>query len=401
METKSFVMRLPTTLSSLVLLISAAVPLAAAAGPPLADHSSCGCYLTNGTESRFFAHHEFFDFRSQSQYAGVPEVISSSADSAGSPVTSKYFSSTEWKKMWIMGNWNNSKGQREDASVLMVNSPNNVYIEANDQGATPQTWLTLRTQRFEKFQTASEIESLSMGFQFLSVRMLARTIGGKGAITALFTYRHSDKLAEVQESDLEVRTLDAENIIHYTNQPAYTDDGGTSSQATQNATLPDGLKWTDWAVHRLDWTPVRNTWYVNGKQVAQIAFQTPRDPSKVILNAWSDGGKWSGNMSVNEAAYLQIQWFEMVYNSTEAVEHGHRRRSGGYDVDTEDSGGSSLRLEGRADPPVCKAVCSIDETPTPGQPVMLWNNAASRIVERSGWTGWLPSVLILGWFAWR
>jgi hypothetical protein len=349
--------------------------------------------LTNGTESRFFSHHAFFDFRSQSQYAGVPAVITSDRDSGGAPLTSKYFSSEEWTNMWIMGNWNNSKGQRKDATVFMTNSPNNVYIEANsDKNSKPQTWLTLRTQRLEKFQTAAEIESKATN-QFLSVRMLARTIGAKGAITALFTYKHSDKLAEVQESDLEVRTSDADNIVHYTNQPAYTDDGETNALATTNVTLPDDLKWTDWAIHRLDWTPERNTWYVNGKQVAQIAFQTPRDSSKVILNAWSDGGQWAGNMSVTDAAYLQIQWFEIVYNSTEPVKHGHKIR---------DSNGQSGLLMGRADAPgVCKAVCSIDESPNQGQPVMLWNNAATRIVERSGLAAWIPSVLVLGMFAWR
>jgi len=394
-------MRLPAASSSFVLFVSAGVPLATAAGPPLTDHSSCGCYLTNGTESRFFSHHAFFDFRSQSQYAGVPPVIASSKDSSAAPLTSKYFSSEDWTNMWIMGNWNNSKSQRKDATVFMTNSPNNVYIEASDdKSSSPQTWLTLRTQRLADFQTAAEIES-KVTNQFLSVRMLARTIGAKGAITALFTYKHSEKLAEVQESDLEVRTSDADDIIHYTNQPAYTDDGNTNTLATTNVSLPDGLKWTDWAVHRLDWTPERNTWYINGKQVAQIAFQTPRDSSKVILNAWSDGGQWAGNMSVTDAAYLQVQWFEIVYNSTESVKHGHKRRADGG-LHVEDFGAQSPQLRRRADAPAqgCKAVCSIDESPKQGQPVMLWNNAATRIIERSGLAGWIP-VLVLGMFAWR
>ncbi|KAK1751762.1 beta-glucanase [Echria macrotheca] len=319
-------MSLPTSLSALIILISAAAPLASAAGPPLTDSSKCGCFLTNGTESRYFSHHAFYDFRSQSQYAGVPPVISDAASSAGAPVTSKFFSSSAWTNDWIMGNWNNSQGGRADAAVFMVHSPNNVYIEANDnKGGKPDTWLTFRTQRFEKFQSAAEIESLSKAYQFLSVRMLSRTFGGKGAITALFTYLHSENVSEVQEADLEVLTKGEDNIIHYTNQPGYSADGKLIPQATVNATMPDGLKWTDWAIHRLDWTPTRNTWYVNGQQVAQISFQTPRDPSKIILNAWSDGGQWSGNMSVGDSAYMQVQWLEVVFNSTD-TSAGHSRR---------------------------------------------------------------------------
>jgi len=396
-ENLKLIMRLPNPLSSLF-LVSAAVPLVTAAGQPLADHSKCGCYLTNGTESRYFSHHAFFDFRSLSQHAGVPPVITNSGRSGAAPVTSKYFGSEEWTKWWIMGNWNNSKGQRADASVLMVHSPNNVYIEANnDKNAKPETWLTLRTQRLKddrEFQTASEIESRSMGFRFLSVRMMARTLGSPGAITALFTYKHSDDIALVQEADLEMRTIDESNIIHYTNQPSYTAKGEVITQATQNATLPDGLKWTDWAVHRLDWTPERNTWYVNGKQVAQIAFQTPRDNSKVILNAWSDGGQWSGNMSLNDAAYLQVQWFEIVYNSTEAVDHSHMRR--GIGASAEDNA-TSKQIEPRASVSngVCNSVCSIDETPTQGQPVMLWDNGAGQLLKKRGATGWIPSFMML------
>ncbi|KAK0623561.1 concanavalin A-like lectin/glucanase domain-containing protein [Immersiella caudata] len=373
-------MRLPTTASSLILLVSAGTPRAAAAGPPLTDHRNCGCYLTNGTESRYFSHHYFFDFRSQSQYAGVPTAIASADLSGSAPRTSKYFSNSEFANTWIVGNWDNSARQRKDATVRMHMSPNNIYIEANnDKGRKPETWLTLRTQRMENFQTAAELETMYFN-KFVSVRMMARTIGAPGAISALFTYKHSNVLAEVQESDFEVRTRDPDNIVHYTNQPGVTTEGETDPLATTNATLPDGLKWTDWAVHRLDWTPERSTWFVNGRQVAQNAYQTPRDPSKVILNLWSDGGKWSGNMSVTDAAYLQIQWFEMVFNTT--------------DVNFKPSSHAAN------DPLVCEAVCSIDETPNQGQPVMLWNNAAVRVVERRSFTGWIP-VLVLGMFAWR
>ncbi|KAK0722868.1 concanavalin A-like lectin/glucanase domain-containing protein [Lasiosphaeria miniovina] len=387
-------MRLPATLSSLIILLSASVPLAAA-GPSLTQDSQCGCYLTNGTDPSFFSKHMFLDFRNLSQYAGVPATITGWDENAAAPPSSQYFSSAEWSNTWLTGSWNNSGRERSDASTDMVNSPNNVYIEANnDKNPSSQTWLTLRTQRLAAFQTAAEIESVSMGFQFLSMRMLARTVGASGAITAMFTYRGGKKLADVQESDLEVRTLDSKNLIHYTNQPSYTADGNTVDQATKNATMPDGLQWTDWAVHRLDWTPTKSVWFVNEQEVAEISFQTPRDGCKVILNAWSDGGQWTGNMSVNASAYLQVQWLDLIYNSTAEPPPPSSAKRDGDTVSP---------LVGRDQAAAaCNAVCSIDETPTQGQPVMLWNNEGPRSSNTSATTSsgrgslaaWIPSVLI-------
>ncbi|KAK4157981.1 beta-glucanase [Chaetomidium leptoderma] len=380
MEPLKRILALPTSFSSLILLISAAAPLAAAE-PTLTEDSHCGCYLTNGNQSTYFTDHRFFDFRSLSQYASAPPVIRDVEATPGAQRTSAYFNSTEWTDFWMLGSWNNSNGARNDASVLMVNSPNNVYIEASDEPNPPsETWLTLRTQRLEKFQTAAEIESASTKFKYLSLRMRARTIGAGGALTAMFTYRGADTLAEVQESDLEIRTADPRNLMHYTNQPAYTDAGEVVPEATQNATMPGGLDWTAWAVHRMDWTPGRTTWYVDDTQVAQIEFQAPTDESNIILNAWSDGGKWTGNMTLNDAAFLQVQWLEVVYNNTEpeATKAQARKRDG--------AGGKP-----------CEAVCSVDQTTQLGKPVMLWNNAAvaARVNGGGRMVAWMPRGIVV------
>ena len=383
METHERRARLHTSLYSLITLVAITFQLASAT-PSLTDDSKCECYLTNGTKASFFETHRFLDFRNLEKHANVPPTISKSNDSGSAPVTSAYFTTDEWTDTFWVQNWNNSHVTREDATVLMVNSPNNVYIESNlDLHASSQTWLTLRTQRLKDFQTAAEIESVAPGFQYLSVRMLARTIGSPGAVTALFTYRGADKLADVQESDLEVRTMDPPNTIQYTNQPSYTEDGDEIPNATKNVTLPDGHpNWTEWAVHRLDWTPKETIWYVDGTEVAHISFQTPRDPSKVILNAWSDGGEWSGNMTVDHAAYLQIQWLEMVYNATDENPAKKKRD----DDDDDDEEGS------------CDVVCSIDETTERGKPVMLWDNGGVRTVT-GGLIAWIPSLTVLGMLA--
>lgn len=332
----------------------------------LTDDSKCGCYLSKSSnDTLFFSDHRFFDFRSLSQYAGVPPAIRDSATSSSAEVTSSYFKSSPFTDFWMLGSWNNSNGVREDATISMINSPNNVYIEADSSSSddkNKKTFLTLRTQRMQSFQTSAEIESTSAKFQYLSMRMLARTLGSPGAITAMFTYRDSAQLSKVQESDLEIRTSDPPNVIHYTNQPSYTDEGEVLPQATKNATMPGGLKWTDWAVHRLDWTPQYTAWFVNDVPVAQIEFQVPRDLSNIILNAWSDGGKWTGNMSLWDAAYLQVQWFEIVYNSTEEIKGGKAKKA---KSSTDGQGG-------------CQSVCSVDGTSQLGKPVMLWDNGVGR-----------------------
>lgn len=83
-------------------------------------------------------------------------------------------------------------------------------------------------------------------------------------------------------------------------------------------------------------------------QVSTNSFQAPRDPSQIIFNAWSDGGSWSGNMSVNSEAYLQIQWIDVVYNNTDAT------------IGVMPSANAK-----------CATVCSIDETKTVGVPVLI------------------------------
>jgi hypothetical protein len=168
-------------------------------------------------------------------------------------------SSPEWTSNWLIQNWNNSAqmgGNSDvtgsDATVLMVNSPNNIYIQHNDDKKPySNTYLVMRTMRHETFQSAAEIESGPNNYQYLSIRMLARTIGAPGAITAMFTFRNSNTLSKVQESDLEIRTNDPVQYIQYTNQPSWNADGNIP-QATRNVSLSSKLGWSDWQHHRMD-----------------------------------------------------------------------------------------------------------------------------------------------------
>ncbi|KAI0887377.1 glycoside hydrolase family 16 protein [Annulohypoxylon maeteangense] len=359
-----------------LVVVSSLVPLALADYPEV-NSDQCNCYLTNGSSGHYFTTHKFFDFRDKSDVAGVPALIPDPEESGESGVSSEYFSSDEWSDYWTLQSWNNSASLRSnesDSSVLMIHSLNNVYIEENrDPDADSQTFLTLRTARLRDYQSSCEFESAIRDYHFLSVRMYARTLGAPGAVTAMFTYKDPSgdaTLATVQESDLEIRTVDPPDHIQYTNQPSYSSMGLSVQDATRNVTIPNKRDWTNWAAYRMDWTPDDTTWYIDGDQVASISFQTPRDPSMVIFNAWSDGGSWTGNMSVGTEARLQVQWIELVYNTT--GEAPHKR-------DLNDMPGY---FEKRGDDS-CANICSIDQTTKTGTVVLL-QGGASRMLGQDG-----------------
>ncbi|KAK2000065.1 concanavalin A-like lectin/glucanase [Colletotrichum falcatum] len=397
---------MPLRRSPLLSLALALAPLVVADDHPYVADSVCNCYLTNSSE-RYFTNHLFFDFRNLGQYAGVPDAVADWDASANASVTSDYFNSDAWTSVWSIQNWNNTDKRGKDgndATVDMVNSASNIYIEKNnDQDASSDTFMSMRTVRLKDFQSSAEIESISMGYHFVSVRMLARTLGAPGACTALFTYREADNYADVQEADIEVLTKDPDNRIQYTNQPSFTAQGDTIDKSTQNGTMPRGTSWRDWAVHRLDWDEKDSTWLVDGSKVSKISFQVPRDPSRVMLNSWSDGGSWSGIMNVGDSAVMQIQWLDMVFNTTEGSppDPSQDFSSSRRDIDLQRHGhGPMGRLERRDGNDQCQVVCSIDSSNVIGQPVMLHNGTApgQLLGQSSAMAFWLPVALMSATF---
>ncbi|KAF6821010.1 xylanase 3 [Colletotrichum sojae] len=388
------------TRSSLLGLALTFLPLAAADDHPVVSESVCNCFLTNTSEN-YFTNHMFWDFRNLGQYAGVPVIIDDYNKSITAPPTSAYFTSDAWTSIWGVQNWNNSGRigkEGNDATVQMVNSNNNVYIEKNtDENAASDTFLSFRTARLKNFQTSAEMETHSSGFHFVSVRMLSRTLGDPGACTALFTYREADKYADVQEADIEVLTKDPDNKIQYTNQPSFDGSGNTIDQSTQNGTMPKGTSWREWAVHRLDWDAKQSTWLVDGHKVSDIQFQVPRDPSRVMVNSWSDGGSWSGVMEVGGSAVLQIQWIEMVFNTTDSVTTTDSKR----DISNHRHGlGPQGKLARRDGDEKCQVVCSIDSASNIGEVVMLHNGSAPGLLlaEARMTAFWVPVLVMSAMF---
>ncbi|UKZ77369.1 hypothetical protein TrVFT333_005089 [Trichoderma virens FT-333] len=349
----------------------------------------------------------FFDFRNLTKDAGVPALITNETLATIARPTSEYFSSDEWTSVWQLQGWSNSEGKGKGlsgaATVLMVNSPSNVYIQKNgDDNAASDTYMALRTQRLPKFQTAAAFQTKTSEYQFVSLRMLARTTGGPGAVTAMFTYRDATSTSSVQEADFEVLTRGPRERVQLTNQPSFNSNGQVNPDATRNVTLPDNMIWSQWAVYRLDWTSQSSVWYVNGQQLANVTFQVPQEASGINFNAWSDGGSWSGNMSVYDQAGLQIQWIEMIYN-TSAQTPARRDPSRLWSRDTGPQGELLRRrdLSSRTSSDSCKVVCSIDEVAEAGVATMLWNSTATRIVGADTASGLAWAwVLFVGSLVW-
>lgn len=171
---------------------------------------------------------------------------------------------------------------------------------------------------------------------------MARVRGNLGAVAGIFTY-HNDTV----ESDIEILTQNPATSVEYSNQPTVDAEGDVIPGSNFNTSIAGGsTPWTDWNVYRLDWLPGRSAWYVNGEIAASTRVNVPEDESMVIVNMWSDGGVWSGNMSVGAEAELQVQWIEMVFNMPDA--DASSRQGKGVVCSVDEVVGTPVRAEGVA-----------------------------------------------------
>jgi hypothetical protein len=97
----------------------------------LKDNSaSCSCYaVTSGDTQQYFQYHRFYDFRylsnSSSDYLVEPDIVTDSQDAERSP-NQDVLNSISWNNDWNIVSW--GTGLTTDATVVMRNSPANVYI---------------------------------------------------------------------------------------------------------------------------------------------------------------------------------------------------------------------------------------------------------------------------------
>ena len=205
-----------------------------------------------------------------------------------------------------------------------------------------------------------------------------------GAVIGFFTYE-----SNTQESDIEILTSDPVDRIRYSNQPDYdaktgnTVPGASTDYLIQDSSDDGNSKvWTDWLIHRLDWFPGVSQWWIDDQLVLNKTINVPKRPSGVILNVWSDGGEWSGNMSVGEEVRVGVEWIEMVFNVSGRVEGPSSSRKRW----TERLG---LGLLGKRKERKCKVGCWVDapQVVVAGEPVVAFNDTVTGGAGRLGVQG--------------
>ncbi|MCJ1311918.1 hypothetical protein MMC25_005591 [Agyrium rufum] len=292
-------------------------------------------------------------------------------DSGTESVTSDFFNSPIFADSWSIQSW--SQAVTDDTPIYMVNSPQNIYIH----NSSSPTHLTLRTTRLETFQSAGEINSNSSTIFYGSIRTRARISGSAGAVASIFTFADN-----TNESDIEILTRDLTGEFHATNQPGLNREGNAIPGASSMLIVPDGdregdgmnseglssggssmnASWTDWNVWRLDWVQGKTEWFVNEVSVDNKTIGVPWRESSFVLNMWGNRGEWSGNMSVGGEARMDVEWVEMLYNTSD-----------------QDAG----TLDGRG----CEVVCTLDASGVVGVQQMMPSMASSWLLSGMGWRG--------------
>ncbi|KAL5332552.1 concanavalin A-like lectin/glucanase domain-containing protein [Aspergillus crustosus] len=263
--------------------------------------------LAGAAAAQDYASRIYHDFRALDGdlYTGEPANITNDEQSAAATVQSGSLTSDLFVNDFGIQTWGSPAS--EISPYRKLNSNGNVYIEQADDGSTH---LTLRAYRNADFVSSAEVESTLSNIFHASIRVRARVRGDAGVCAGIFTYYDDDN-----ESDIEILTRDPTSHIRYTNQPGVNDEGNEIPGASVDLELPGGAVWSEWNDHRLDWTEGLSSWYLNGEIVHEKTYGVPAVPSTFILNAWGDGGVWTGDMEIGAAAYLDIEWIEILYNT--------------------------------------------------------------------------------------
>ncbi|KAJ5636346.1 uncharacterized protein N7484_009659 [Penicillium longicatenatum] len=341
------------------------------------DPRDCDCFTVSGTDPGYFQHYKLWDFRDvplKQADTDSPETDKHNEgewedwyedddknydkdEDAGKQDSyngSLYFFKTAFDKDWISQRWHRPRSPK--APVTMINSKQNVFFTRDSEDDDPEaTYLVLRTIRNINFTSTAEIETRVKNIFHCSLRLRLRILPASmhiaqppqsrqqpltdlnqppipvlntrlnidnttspvsqdtrkppsGACVGVFTYH-----AKNCESDIEILTSDPTHRVRYANQPDY--DPITDRMIPGAATVVDvPTPWTTWSTHRLDWYDDQSRWYVNDKLEEVKSYRVPNLQSRLVINLWSDGGFWTGDMKIGDKVFLGIEYIELAYN---------------------------------------------------------------------------------------
>jgi hypothetical protein len=279
-----------------------------------------------------------------------------------------WFFDSSFYEDWTAQQW--ERPRNPQSPVNMINSKHNVFFTRNHgQRDSHATFLILRTIRHDNYTSTAEIETQVRNIYRCSMRVRFRilpasvsvlhpavlplrqpqhwmppandsTVSGNatslveagrplpGACVGIFTYRFPNC-----ESDIEILTNDPSTRVRYANQPDY--DPETDEMIPGASTVADvDVPWTEWSTHRLDWLSGVSRWWVNKKPQGTKTYRVPNMESRLVINLWSDGGDWTGDMRLGDTIYLGIEYIELAYNrSSDGIKYvPPSQRHGGHQL---------------------------------------------------------------------
>ncbi|EAW13255.1 glycoside hydrolase family 16 protein [Aspergillus clavatus NRRL 1] len=326
----------------------------------------CDCYVVSGPEPGYFENYAFWDFRriplpdrkvnvEQSDNSSNPLLLTkrrvhnsesepqdtnstnrTTMDDDEDDSSTLLLSHTAFAYDWKPQKWH--RHSNSVGPVPLLNSPENVFFARNplDEDDPESTHLVLRATRFSDHTATAEIEhylrnvfhcSLRVRMRVMSMASVAQqpklyghylpnntTTQGStvpsGACAGIFIYRSS-----TCESDIEILTSDPHTVVRYANQPDYDPVTDTAiPEAGSIGILSE--PWTNPTTHRVDWLHDISRWYANDELQASKRYGVPSLPSIMAINLWSNGGNWTGDLSVGQSVYVGIEWIEFAYNTS-------------------------------------------------------------------------------------
>lgn len=391
-----------------------------------AEHPNCECYIVSGPDPGYFQNYRFWDFRyvppepelaKDYQFSPLGNNATTTHDDDEPLLTRPVLlKDTRFADEWIIQSWGRQGSKL--FPIPIVNSVKNVFI-TNDPWHKDATHLVLRTTRLDDYSSTAEIETRLRNILHCSVRVRLRLFSGggilqppiweesvsnkspdvsvtpdvsvrppSGACAGIFTYYSTSS-----ESDIEILTSDPPYRVHYANQPDY--DPVTDDMIPGASTIADlPIHWTSWATHRLDWFSYASRWWVDGIVQERKSYSVPYNPSMLVINLWSDGGNWTGNMSVGDSVYMGIESIEIAYNTTsdgadisdELPDHRHPNRvvhtASMADAflrenKSEEASNNHVELDKSESKSTihggCRVACRIDDVHEDGFPEVVWD----------------------------
>ncbi|KAI2789671.1 hypothetical protein POX_d05166 [Penicillium oxalicum] len=235
-----------------------------------------------------------------------------------------------FEKDWVSQQWQRPSGPH--APVTMINSKRNVFFAKNREWLDHlSTYLVMRTTRHRNYTSTAEIETKARNIFHCSLRVRFRVLPANldsestmshsngithsnedlpypGSCVGIFTYREPNC-----ESDIELLTKDPPSRIHYANQPDY-DFSKDMMIPGANTVMDLPVPWTTWSVHRLDWLSNVSRWWADGEAQDSKTYRVPDLPSWLMINLWSDGGVWTGDLPLGDSVFMAIEYIEVAYN---------------------------------------------------------------------------------------